>query len=146
MSWWLWLVLGLALLALELMVPTSFFLLFFGVGALLVGSLGGLGLALPTWAQLLLFSVASVALLLALRPRLLGRLSSGAAGADDTLVGEWVAISSEIAPGALGRGELRGAGWSVHNAGERPLAAGERCRVERVEGLTLHVSKRTGAA
>lgn len=59
--WWHWFVLGLALIALEMLTPT-FFLLWFGLGALLTGTavwLWPLGLA----AQVLLWSVTSLAMM-----------------------------------------------------------------------------------
>jgi membrane protein implicated in regulation of membrane protease activity len=39
----------------------------------------------------------------------------------------------------IGKVELRGAPWNAHNDGPRPIASGERCRVERVKGITLWV-------
>ena len=39
MPWWLWTLFGLTLLLLEVQTFNSFYLLFFGVGALLVGLL-----------------------------------------------------------------------------------------------------------
>ena len=39
MVWWHWMVLGLFLTALELVAPGSFFIIFFGVAALIVGLL-----------------------------------------------------------------------------------------------------------
>ncbi|NWG86072.1 MAG: NfeD family protein [Hydrogenophilaceae bacterium] len=59
--WWHWFVLGLALVALEMLTPT-FFLLWFGLGALLTGTtvwLWPLGLA----GQVLLWSVSSLAMM-----------------------------------------------------------------------------------
>ena len=43
MPWWSWMLFGAALLAVEMMLPGSFFVLFFGIGALLVGALSGAG-------------------------------------------------------------------------------------------------------
>jgi membrane protein implicated in regulation of membrane protease activity len=34
---------------------------------------------------------------------------------------------------------MRGTSWSARNIGEKSLARGERCKVERVEGLTIYV-------
>ena len=42
-----------------------------------------------------------------------------------------------ILPGAVGKAELRGTSWNARNAAERPLAAGERCRVTGMDGLQL---------
>jgi membrane protein implicated in regulation of membrane protease activity len=141
MPWWVWLVLGLILLGGETITPGGFYLLFFGVGGLAVGLIGLAGLELAPWAQWLLFTVLSVTLILVLRPRLVGRLQTPEGGVEDTLVGEWVTLASAVPPGGIGRGELRGSAWAVQNGGDTPLAAGERCRVQRVIGLTLHVGK-----
>ena len=42
-----------------------------------------------------------------------------------------------ILPGAIGRAELRGSTWSARNLHSAELARGQRCRVERVDGLML---------
>ena len=76
MYWWLWLVLGLLLLGLEALTPGGFYVLFFGVGALVVGTLVGLGASGPVWLQWLLFSAISVVSLLLFRPYLLRATSS----------------------------------------------------------------------
>src|SRR5947207_3363813 len=47
--WWHWLVLGLLLAVAELATAGGFYLLFFGIGALLVGGLAGLGLVTEAW-------------------------------------------------------------------------------------------------
>jgi membrane protein implicated in regulation of membrane protease activity len=43
----------------------------------------------------------------------------------------------DLAPGAIGKAELRGTVWTARNADSRPLAKGERSRVLRVDGLML---------
>ena len=141
MPWWSWLVLGLMLCGAEMLLPGGFYLLFFGVGALSVGALLLVGVALPEWAQWLLFSVVAVGLLFALRSRLMGRLGVSEGDVDDTLIGEWATCSGQIAAQRQGSGELRGSVWTLHNCGEEPLEVGDRCQVERVVGLTLHVRK-----
>ena len=60
MPWWLWTLFGLTLLLLEVQAFNSFYLLFFGVGALLVGLLDAVGLVEADWLQWLLFSVLSI--------------------------------------------------------------------------------------
>lgn len=145
MPWWAWLVLGMLLLGGEMALPSGFYLLFFGIGALLVGGVGLLGLEPAAWVQWLLFSVLSLAALVLIRPRIVGRLRLAAPGIEDTLAGEIAVATEAIAPGAIGRGELRGSVFTVRNAGGAPLAAGERCRVVRVDGLTLEVRREDAA-
>jgi len=138
MYWWLWLVLGLVLIGLEVLTPGGFYVLCFGIGALVVGTLAGLGWGGPTWLQWLLFSAISVVSLLIFRPYLI-RLTRSKERPDpmDTLEGETAILTEEVAPGAVGKAELRGTTWTVLNRDERPLPRGHRCRVVKVDGLTL---------
>jgi inner membrane protein len=138
MDWWLWLLIGLALLAVELFTPGGFYVVFFGVGALVVGLLVGLGAGGAPWVQWLVFSATSVASLLLFRGRLLARMRGGTPDVPmDTLVGELAMPIEDLAPGAVGKAELRGTSWTAQNADDRLLAKGQRCRVVRVDGLTL---------
>jgi membrane protein implicated in regulation of membrane protease activity len=138
--WWHWLVLGLIVALAELATPGGFYLLFFGVGAMLVGVLSAFGAAGPIWMQVLLFTVLSVASLLLFRGRLLAAFQREPQSPPiDTLVGEFGSAVDALLPGAIGRVELRGTVWSARNDAAATLPPGSRCRVVRVEGLLLHV-------
>jgi inner membrane protein len=139
MSWWVWLLVGLGLLGFEMLTPGGFFVLFFGLGALVVGALAGLGLTEPVWLQWLLFSLLSVGSLLIFRRRLLAWLQSPEGAAVGTLVGDVAVLLDDLPPGAVGKAELRGTAWSVRHDGTETLPRGRRCRVERVDGLMLSV-------
>jgi inner membrane protein len=140
LEWWLWVLLGLFLVGLEVFTPGGFYLLFFGIAALLVGGLASTYLAGPLWTQILLFTAIAVAGILMFRRALVGRFGTGSRGAEmDTLVGETATALEDLAPGALGRVELRGAAWNARNSGGVPVQRGHRCTVERVEGLTVWV-------
>jgi len=138
--WWHWLVLGLLLVAGEIATPGGFYLIFFGLGAVVVGLLASAGLAGPVALQVLAFSVISVASLLLFRSRLLKAMQSNPqAPPIDTLVGEIGTATETLAPDAVGKIELRGTTWTARNASEGAIAPGARCRVIRVEGLMLHI-------
>ena len=141
MDWWIWILLGLGLLGLEMLTPGGFFVLFFGLSALVVGSAVGLGLGGPTWFQWLLFSGLSITSVLFLRSRVLAWFKSGEGQSVgiETLVGEAATLLDDLPPGAVGKAELRGTAWSVRSEEARPLPRGQRCRVQRIEGLTLWV-------
>jgi hypothetical protein len=140
MPWWAWMVLAFALILLELLTPAGFHLLFFGVGALLVGMLVGVGVLAPPWVEWFLFSCLSVVALLLFRRPLVNRFhASGRRASIDTIVGETALAVEDIAIDAIGRAELRGTTWNARNVGEQPLQPGQRCVVERVEGLMLWV-------
>lgn len=130
--------LGAVLLAAETLVPGTSYAFFFGVAAIAVGALVGLGIGGPAWLQWLLFSAASVASLLALRGPLLRRFRGRPSDVGTVgFVGETAVLLDDLAPGAVGKAELRGTSWSARSREARPLPRGQRCRVERVEGLTL---------
>jgi hypothetical protein len=57
----------------------------------------------------------------------------------DSLVGETAVATEEIHLNAVGKAELRGTSWNARNVGDKPLVRGQRCVVERVEGLTIFV-------
>jgi len=138
MPWWAWMLIGIVLLGGEMLTPGGFYLLFFGLGALAVGGVGAAGLVLHPAIQWLLFAALSIVATLLFRKPLLARLQVGSPKARvDDLSGETAVPVDAIAPGAVGRAELRGTVWSARNAGARPLAAGERCRVLRADGLML---------
>lgn len=140
LDWWVWLLMGLLLIGAELLTPGGFYLIFFGLGAILVGLLAAVGVLTVLWAQVLLFLAASFADILLFRQALVRRMNvRGPAPEVDSLLGNTATALDELAPGALGRVELRGTAWQARNAGGVPLALGQQCTVERVEGLTLWV-------
>jgi inner membrane protein len=140
MPWWAWLVLGLGLILLELLTPLSFYLMFFGIGALVLGALVGLRLPIPLWGEWLLFSAFSVTAVLLLRRPLLARFyGNGQRPAIDSMVGESALALEDLAVRATGRVELRGTTWNARNFGAYPVARGQRCTVEKIEGLLLWV-------
>ncbi len=141
MVWWLWVLLGLGLLTFEVLTPGGFFAVFFGLAALLLGALSSLDIAGPPWLQWLLFSGLSVGMVLALRRPLLARVKTTPRTLPpiDSLLGEVATLLEDLPPGAVGKAELRGSGWTVRSVEPKTLAKGARCRVERVEGFTLWI-------
>ena len=136
MAWWLWLLVGVALSALELLSAGGFYLIFFGISALFIGLMSVFGLAGPLWMQWLVFTLLSVVLLLGFRRPIL-RMMNVETGPVDSLVGQVALTIDAIEPGAMGRAELRGSTWSARNLHSAEVARGQRCRVERVDGLML---------
>jgi len=98
MAWWLWVLLGFALVLCELLTPGGFFFLFFGLGAVAVGALVWLGAAGPAWLQWFLFSLISIGFLVPLRGRLLRRMATGddAAARVDALVGQVAVLLDDL--------------------------------------------------
>ncbi len=138
--WWHWLVFGLFLVVVELASAGGFYIIFFGVAAILVGLLSYAGAAGPLSMQILLFSVISVASLLVFRDRLVKRFQgTPQAPPIDELVGEAAVVLDELVPGGVGKVELRGTTWSARTRGASSIPRGARCRVTAVDGLLLFV-------
>jgi inner membrane protein len=140
MIWWVWVLFGLALLVAEMAAPGTFFFLFFGLSALVVGALAGLGLVPQPWLQWILFSVLSILAFALLRGPLKGRFNlRGSQRVVDTMVGEVAIVTTEVPVGGVGKVELRGTTWSARTTNASALAVGQRTVVERVDGLTFWV-------
>jgi membrane protein implicated in regulation of membrane protease activity len=143
MDWWIWLLLGLMLLLAELVTPGGFYIIFFGVGALIVGVLAGFEAAGPPWFQYILFSLVSVTALWLFREKLLQLTRAAPSESVDNLVGETAVSLDDIPVNGIGKAEMRGTSWNARNIGDQPLARGQRTRVERIEGLTIFVRAET---
>ncbi len=138
MSWWIWVVIGFVLLALEF-TAASLHVGFFAVGAFVVGLLILFGVVLPLWGQLIIFTAVSLIAFFFIRPVLVRKLKLDQKKVVDTLVGEQAIAMEEIPAQGLGRAEMRGTTWSARNVGETGLIRGQRCVVAGVEGLVIHV-------
>ena len=139
MSWWIWVLAGLFLLAVEFATSVIGFG-FFAVGAFVVAILVGVGVDIPLWGQLLIFTGVSIVALLGIRPLLLKKLRLNEKKDDiNTLVGEQALALDDIAVASIGKAEMRGSTWSARNVGETALARGQRCVVAGIEGLVIHV-------
>lgn len=139
MEWWLWLAGGLALVVAELVTPSGFFIIFFGLGALTVGLLAGIEWVNTVWIQWLLFSILSVGYLVAFRGRLQARVQIPPPPNIDSLIGVLAIVQERLTPGVVGKVEVRGSSWSARNTSNVTLDPGQRARVAAVDGLTLTV-------
>lgn len=134
---WAWHVLGLVLLGLEILVPGTFFL-WFGVSALVVGTLSFF-VDLPWQADLLIFIVLALACVVIGRRIMSGReKSEGDAGLNNRgqrYVGRRFVLREAVAEGT-GRLSIDDTVWRVHGP---DLAAGTEVVVTAVNGSSLVV-------
>ncbi|MEK7355377.1 MAG: NfeD family protein [Bdellovibrionota bacterium] len=135
-----WALLGLGLLALEMMTLTFFFA-FFGVSALVVAGLRLVGVQSLT-VDLLLFSLIGSLGLLFFRVRLKQALekSNGKFEADRNAL---IRLDVTLAAHGEGRIQYQGSTWSAVNEEDSELVAGTQVRIERVQGNKLHVKRKT---
>jgi membrane protein implicated in regulation of membrane protease activity len=143
-EWWHWAVAGLALMLAELAVP-AFVLVWFGLGALLVGLALAVAPSLSSTAQLSLWLLASltlVALWFKVFKRDQHKTRIGMADAD--VIGEIGLLSKAVAP--FEKGEVRFQKPIVGSEvwpciADQTIAAGERVKVLSVEGSFLKVAR-----
>jgi membrane protein implicated in regulation of membrane protease activity len=140
MSWWSWVIVGSLLLVAELFaVDAQLYLILVGVGAISVGLAQLIGIDLSAWEQWVLFTVASILLMLTVRRQVHEKMRGRAPGVDDNVVGSTVRIPQELAPGKSCRADFRGSSWTAINIDDEPIPACARARIAVVDGLTLHV-------
>ena len=143
-EWWHWIVGGIALTLAELAVP-AFYIIWFGLGALLVGLLLLFAPALSLTAQVGLWIVASLAMVaLWFRVFRASFQKTRSGTADGEGIGEIGLTVGAIAPFAKGkvrfqRPLLGAEEWTC--LADQEIAAGERVRVTAVEGSFLKVEK-----
>lgn len=138
-TWWMWMVAGFIMLATEMVVP-GFFLLFFGIGAVLMGFFQLLVPGVELWVELLIFLSMSSLWLALFRRKLVAYIEKkNPPKAVDSIQGEFAMAMEDIAPGQISKAELRGSSWNALNLGVTVIVKGQRCRVELMDGLTLHV-------
>lgn len=145
--WWHWALLGFGLMLAELVVP-AFFLIWFGLGGLLV--MLAL-LAMPDMsmtAQILLWTITSLAMMIVwFRVFKRGDYKSLIGRASVNLVGEVGLIAESVAPFKTGKVRFQKpiVGSDLWNCtAQEEIIAGTRVRVESVEGNTVNVKKLEG--
>jgi len=141
--WWHWIVGGIALVLLELAVP-AFFVIWFGLGALLVGVLLLIAPGLSLTTQLIVWTLASIGMTLLWFKVFRNTQRGTRAGQADSVIGEVGLLVTAVAPFQPGQVRfqkpLLGAElWECRT--DADIAAGERVKVLAVEGSYVQVAK-----
>src|SRR5215468_10208369 len=145
-AWIVWLIIAAIFIGIEVLTP-GFFLLWFGVGALVASVMALFGVG-SFALQMIVFLIVSVLLVVASRTifekffiRQLDhdRVRSGV----ETMIGQ-IGTVVETSRGALNEGAVRvyGSVWTAFPTdGEQPLREGESVAVERIEGNAIYVRR-----
>lgn len=144
LEWWHWAVLGIALILAELVIP-AFVLVWFGLGALLVGAIvfiapgAGLTFQIATWT---LASVAMIVLWFRMfKP---GFHKTRIGMADANVIGEVGMLIQDVEPYRKGQVRFQKPilGADVWDCiADEPIRSGERIKVLGVEGSLLKVGR-----
>ncbi len=142
MTWWLWTLVGIGAIVIELGATRDFSLFCVGISAAIVAALTGFEIVTSTKAEWVWFSIISVALVLLLRTPLQRLISPRDTPVKemDYLVGEIALPIADLPVDGFGKAELRGTQWAARNASGCVLSKGQRCRVTKVDGLTIWVT------
>lgn len=137
----LWFIAGLILILLEFAAP-GIVVIFFGIGAWVVAIAMWAGLIETIPAQCMLFVIASLVLLVALRRYaaawFVGSSSNGESNLDEEFIGKTVRVIHAIGGAEqTGKVELKGAEWNARS--EVPLDEGSLAVVLGRDGIDLIV-------
>jgi inner membrane protein len=141
----LWFVVGLVLVLSEFALPGVIFV-FIGLGAWVASLTTWLGLTTTLGAQVAVFGVSSLVLLVGLR-RFFKKWFMGFTAENpdakqimDEFTGKSVRVISPITAAGQGKVEFKGANWNAHSTDV--IEAGEMAEITCVEGLVLHVRRK----
>ncbi len=146
LSWWFWISLGIILCILEVFI-TNFIVIFFGIGAILVGILSGIGkeyelfeIGFPT--EFLLWSTFSIVTLYIFRKKVIKKLDRDPSIPEpDSLVGLKVKAKEDIRPNESGKVELRGSDWNATNKSDEVIKKGDFCKIQDASNIKLEIVK-----
>jgi inner membrane protein len=135
----IWVILGVVLLILEIFT-TSFYSIFFGIGALVTALFVYLGFAdeLPT--QVIIFALSSIVSLLFFRKRILELFTKNNSEFNE-IINEFAKVSKEIPTAGEGKVFFRGSDWIAYNADGRSIIEGSKVVIQKIDGIKLIVEE-----
>jgi len=141
---WLFLIIGVGLLATELLVFqfTTFWLFFVGLGALVAAAFAWLMVDASYLVTTMVFFVASALITAVLFAPLRKWQTKPSGIADNNAVGQRVEVKQTITREHAGVVNWSGSDWQAELASgeQQPIVAGEYARVAAVEGIRLLVT------
>ncbi|MDE4535944.1 NfeD family protein [Pseudomonas sp. ITEM 17296] len=140
MQWWIWLVFGIALILLELVLPT-FFILWFGIGAVLVSLISLAAPSLQLDMQMLLWVLLS-SVTTGLWFKVFRNKKPDVRWTADSVIGEVGLLTASVSEFQKGRVRfqkpiLGNEEWTC--VADTDIPSGERVRLTAIEGNTARV-------
>jgi inner membrane protein len=135
----IWIFLGVLLLIVEVLT-TSFYAIFFGIGALITGILVYLGVVDDKAAQIGIFALSSMMSLYFFR-RKLSEIFRKPENAFKEIVDEYAKVSIEILPGEEGKVFYRGADWIAYSAEGKAIEKNKKVLIKKIDGIKLIVEE-----
>ena len=131
-----WFIIGFTCFMLEFLLP-GVVIAFFGAGAWIVAGLI-LVIRIPLVAQLFVFIITSVAFLVLLRSRFIGKDKDGPDVTDD-FIGKQTLVTKAVVKGQFGQVRFKGALWKAETVSDAVMEPGQYVRIVGQESITLRV-------
>lgn len=146
MDVYIWLGLMVAFVIIEAACPFHLICVWFAIGALVAAIAAALNAAL--WLQIVLFTVVSVGLLIALWPFVKKVLNPSIIKTNvDSIIGTEGYVTQDIDNiSAVGQVKLGGMEWTARSAAGEKIPAGTLVKVEKIEGVKAFVTPVTQKA
>jgi membrane protein implicated in regulation of membrane protease activity len=135
----LWAILGIILIAAELMTM-AFVLVFFGLGALLTALLTWVGVTHDFTSQLVVFSISSFAMLLMFRTFAKKQFFRKSEISQE-FIGQKVKVTKAISADRDGAVSYRGSEWIAFSDSKEVIPAGAMAEIIGTEGIRVKVIK-----
>ena len=138
MTWYIWLILFLAFLGLEIMTTGIFFFLCFSTGALFAMLFSLLGASFQT--EMIIFCAVSLGSILLIRPIFKKYFAKQKIETNvDSLIGKKAIVVEEIKENVIGKVKIEGEIWLA--VSKENIAKDEFVTIEFVDGTKLVVKK-----
>jgi membrane protein implicated in regulation of membrane protease activity len=139
MAYYIWAIVGIGLIIAEIVIP-SFFLVFFGAGALVTAITTAAGFTTDLGTQLLVFCVSSILLLVLFRRKL--RCHFGKETLPPDYMGQRLKVTAAIPRGGEGKVLYRGSEWIAFcESAEEEIPQGSTVEVTGSRDVRLQVKK-----
>ena len=135
----IWVIIGVVLLILEIFT-TSFYAIFFGIGALVTALFVYLGLAEEVPTQVIIFALSSIVSLLFFRKRILELFTKNGSEFKE-IIDEYAKVSKEIPLNGEGKVFYRGSDWIAYRADGKSIQEGTKVLIKKIDGIKLIVEE-----
>lgn len=135
----IWVILGVGLLLLEIFT-TSFYAIFFGIGALITALFVSIGLADEMPTQVIIFALSSIVSLLFFRKRIMELFTKNSTEFKE-IVDEYAKVSVKIPAEGEGKVFYRGSDWIAYQTEGKSIAHGAKVIIKKMDGIKLVVEE-----
>ncbi len=137
---WLWFVICIVSIALEVATSATLVSIWFALGAAF--ALGALMLNLSFTVQIIVFFAVSILLFFTIRPLFIKSMRGNTVATNaDRIISERTTLLKEISQDKLGELKINGLIWNAVSVDEKPINEGALVEILAIEGSKLIVKK-----